>query len=43
VLPSQLEKQLLLPRHALQSANLPIAGEHERTSSLPVNLAVFRK
>jgi len=43
VLPSQLEKQLLLPRHALHSANLSIAGEHEWTSPLPVNHAVFRK
>jgi 23S rRNA pseudouridine1911/1915/1917 synthase len=38
---SELERQLLLPRHALHSARLAIEGEHEWTSSLPPGLAHF--
>jgi 23S rRNA pseudouridine1911/1915/1917 synthase len=38
---SELERQLLLPRHALHSARLAIEGEHEWTSSLPPDLAGF--
>jgi 23S rRNA pseudouridine1911/1915/1917 synthase len=40
---SELERQLLLPRHALHSARLAIEGEHEWTSSLPPDLAHFIK
>jgi 23S rRNA pseudouridine1911/1915/1917 synthase len=36
-----LERQLLLPRHALHAARLAIPGEHEWTSPLPVDLAEF--
>jgi 23S rRNA pseudouridine1911/1915/1917 synthase len=36
-----LERQLLLPRHALHAARLAIPGEHEWTSPLPVDLADF--
>ncbi|MEP7015716.1 MAG: RNA pseudouridine synthase [Verrucomicrobiota bacterium] len=36
-----LERQLLLSRHALHSAKLAIEGEHEWTSALPVDLAEF--
>jgi 23S rRNA pseudouridine1911/1915/1917 synthase len=38
---SELERQLLLPRHALHSARLAIEGEHEWTSSLSPDLAGF--
>jgi len=38
---SELERQLLLPRHALHSAKLAIEGEHEWTSPLPPDLAEF--
>jgi 23S rRNA pseudouridine1911/1915/1917 synthase len=38
---SELERQLLLPRHALHSARLAIEGEHEWTSSRPPDLAGF--
>jgi 23S rRNA pseudouridine1911/1915/1917 synthase len=38
---SDLERELLLPRHALHSARLAIEGEHEWTSSLPPDLAGF--
>ncbi len=38
---SELERQLLLPRHALHSARLAIEGEHEWTSSLPQDLVEF--
>jgi 23S rRNA pseudouridine1911/1915/1917 synthase len=38
---SELERQLLLPRHALHSARLAIEDEHEWTSSLPPDLAGF--
>ncbi len=38
---SELEKRLLLPRHALHSARLAIEGEHEWTSALPEDLAEF--
>ena len=37
----ELEQQLLLPRHALQSAKLAIDGEMEWTSPLYVDLAEF--
>lgn len=37
----ELEKQLLLPRHALHSAKLGIDGEHEWTSALPADLVQF--
>jgi 23S rRNA pseudouridine1911/1915/1917 synthase len=37
----ELERRLLLPRHALHSAKLAIEGEHEWRSSLPVDLAEF--
>jgi 23S rRNA pseudouridine1911/1915/1917 synthase len=37
----ELERQLLLPRHALHSAKLAIEGEHEWTSPLPQDLAEF--
>jgi 23S rRNA pseudouridine1911/1915/1917 synthase len=38
---SELEQQLLLPRHALHSAKLAIDGEREWTSELPPDLAEF--
>jgi 23S rRNA pseudouridine1911/1915/1917 synthase len=38
---SELERQLLLPRHALHSTTLAIAGEHQWTSPLPGDLAEF--
>jgi 23S rRNA pseudouridine1911/1915/1917 synthase len=38
---SELEQQLLLPRHALHSAKLAINGEQEWTSPLYVDLAEF--
>jgi 23S rRNA pseudouridine1911/1915/1917 synthase len=38
---SELERQLLLPRHALHSAFLAIKGEREWTSPLPQDLAEF--
>jgi len=38
---SQLQRQLLLPRHALHSTRLAIEGEHEWTCSLPPDLADF--
>jgi 23S rRNA pseudouridine1911/1915/1917 synthase len=37
----ELERQLLLPRHALHSARLAIEGENEWTSPLPPDLAEF--
>jgi 23S rRNA pseudouridine1911/1915/1917 synthase len=37
----ELERQLLLPRHALHSARLAIDGENEWTSPLPPDLAEF--
>src|SRR5438067_8710945 len=37
----ELEKRLLLSRHALHSSKLAISGEHEWTSALPVDLAEF--
>jgi 23S rRNA pseudouridine1911/1915/1917 synthase len=37
----ELQRQLLLPRHALHSAKLAIAGEVEWTSDLPSDLASF--
>ena len=37
----ELERQLLLPRHALHSARLAIEGEHEWASPLPHDLAEF--
>ncbi len=36
---SELERELLIPRHALHSARLAIEGEHEWTSPLPHDLA----
>jgi len=36
-----LERQLLLPRHALHATKLAVDGEHEWTSPLPVDLAEF--
>ena len=38
---SELERQLLLPRHALHASRLGIDGEHEWTSPLPADLANF--
>jgi len=38
---TKLERQLLLPRHALHSAKLAIESEHEWTSSLPRDLREF--
>jgi 23S rRNA pseudouridine1911/1915/1917 synthase len=37
----ELERELLMPRHALHSANLTIEGEREWTSPLPHDLAEF--
>jgi 23S rRNA pseudouridine1911/1915/1917 synthase len=37
----ELERQLLLPRHALHSARLAIEAEREWTSPLPDDLAEF--
>jgi 23S rRNA pseudouridine1911/1915/1917 synthase len=37
----ELERQLLLPRHALHSAKLTIDGEMEWESALPADLARF--
>ena len=37
----ELERQLLLPRHALHAVSLAIEGEHEWTSPLPHDLAQF--
>lgn len=37
----ELERQLLLPRHALHATRLAIEGEHEWNSALPVDLAEF--
>ncbi len=37
----ELERQLLLPRHALHSAKLTIDGEIEWESPLPADLAAF--
>lgn len=39
----ELERQLLLPRHALHSANLAIEGEHEWISPLPSDLVEFMR
>src|SRR6266849_3052294 len=36
-----LERHLLLPRHALHATKLAVNGEHEWTSPLPVDLADF--
>jgi 23S rRNA pseudouridine1911/1915/1917 synthase len=38
---SELERQLLLPRHALHSTRLAIDGEYEWTSPLPPDLVEF--
>jgi 23S rRNA pseudouridine1911/1915/1917 synthase len=38
---SELERRLLLPRHALHSAKLAIEGEHEWISPLPSDLMEF--
>jgi 23S rRNA pseudouridine1911/1915/1917 synthase len=38
---SELERQLLLPRHALHSAKLAIEGEHEWISPLPSDVMEF--
>jgi 23S rRNA pseudouridine1911/1915/1917 synthase len=38
---AELERQLLLPRHALHATKLAIEGEGEWTSQLPVDLAKF--
>ena len=38
---NELERTLLLPRHALHATKLAIKGEHEWTSALPVDLANF--
>ena len=37
----ELERRLLLPRHALHSAKLSIEGELEWNSPLPIDLADF--
>src|SRR5438270_13150126 len=36
---SELERQLLLPRHALHASKLGLDDQHEWTSPLPVDLA----
>lgn len=38
---SELERELLLPRHALHSARLAIEGEHDWASAMPHDLAAF--
>ena len=38
---TELERQLLLPRHALHAARLAIEDEYDWTSALPVDLAEF--
>src|SRR4029450_11401122 len=38
---AELERQLLLPRHALHSARLAIEGEHDWSSPLPGDPAEF--
>jgi len=38
---AELERHLLLPRHALHSAKLAIEGEHEWASPLPPDLVEF--
>jgi len=38
---AELERQLLLPRHALHAVRLAIEGEHKWTSPLPHDLAEF--
>ena len=38
---AKLERELLLPRHALHSAKLAIQDEHEWISELPEDLAKF--
>jgi 23S rRNA pseudouridine1911/1915/1917 synthase len=38
---AKLERELLLPRHALHSATLAVENEHEWTSELPIDLANF--
>jgi 23S rRNA pseudouridine1911/1915/1917 synthase len=38
---AELDRQLLLPRHALHSAKLAIEGEHEWMSPLPQDLTEF--
>jgi 23S rRNA pseudouridine1911/1915/1917 synthase len=38
---SELERHLLLARHALHSAKLAIEGEHEWNSPLPSDLVEF--
>ena len=38
---TKLERQLLLPRHALHAARLAIKDEYDWTSALPVDLAEF--
>ena len=38
---AELERELLLPRHALHATKLAVAGEHEWNSALPVDLADF--
>jgi hypothetical protein len=40
---SDLQRQLLLPRHALHSTRLAIEGEHEWNSSLPFDLMDFMR
>ena len=37
----KLERELLLPRHALHSAKLAVEGEHEWTAKLPQDLSEF--
>jgi 23S rRNA pseudouridine1911/1915/1917 synthase len=37
----ELDRELLLPRHALHSARLAVEGEREWTSLLPHDLAEF--
>jgi 23S rRNA pseudouridine1911/1915/1917 synthase len=38
---AELERHLLLPRHALHSAKLAIEGDHEWISPLPSDLMEF--
>ena len=40
---AELERQLLLPRHALHSARLAIEGEHDWTSPMSQDLAEFMR
>jgi 23S rRNA pseudouridine1911/1915/1917 synthase len=40
---AELQRRLLLPRHALHSTRLAIEGEHEWNSPLPLDLKHFMR